>query len=136
MGAGIAKEIREHCPNAYIADQNTLWGDKNKLGTFTYGIEENGMIVVNAYTQYDYSRSKICVDYAAIQKVFISICEHFPEYIISLPKIGCGLAGGDWKIVSEILTEISDTYNRTFHIYTLNTELELKAGVDKPKMVC
>jgi O-acetyl-ADP-ribose deacetylase (regulator of RNase III) len=124
MGAGIAKQVRERCPNAYKADQETLWGDKTKLGTYTYGeLEENGMLVVNAYTQYDYSRTRQCVDYEALERAISSICEEFSEdYVgnaIAMPKIGCGLGGGDWKVVSEILERLSERYGRDFHIYEL-----------------
>jgi O-acetyl-ADP-ribose deacetylase (regulator of RNase III) len=120
MGSGIAAQIREKCPTAYAADQRTIWGDKDKLGTFTCATDDlNGKltIVVNAYTQWDYSRSRVCADYNAIEKVFELICQTFAHKVIALPKIGCGLAGGDWKIVSEILEKISDKYDREFRVY-------------------
>lgn len=119
MGAGIARQVREQCPNAWRADQTTLWGDRTKLGTFTYGVEANGMIVINAYTQYDYARDRIVVDYPALEEAMKKICNHFPNEVIAMPKIGCGLGGGDWKIVSDILERVSTMYNRTFHVYEL-----------------
>lgn len=119
MGAGIARQVRKQCPNAWRADQQTLWGDRTKLGTFTYGVEASNMIVINAYTQYDYSRTKVVVDYPALEEAMKKICNHFPNEVLAMPKIGCGLAGGDWKIVSEILERVSTMYNRTFHIYEL-----------------
>ena len=39
------------------------------------------------------------------------------EGTIAMPKIGCGLAGGDWDVVSEILESVSEKYGRTFHVY-------------------
>jgi len=130
MGAGIAKQIRKQCPKAYAADQATLWGDKTKLGTFTWATEVNDLIVFNAYTQYNYTRTEVDVDYEALEKAIDSICQFvngesniwrlFPEHtIIAMPKIGCGLAGGDWKIVSEILERVSEKNNVEIRVYEL-----------------
>ena len=119
MGAGIARQVREQCPNAYKADQDTLWGDKTKLGSFTVAVD-NGMMVFNAYTQYRYTRDKVDVDYDAVHSALTEICQNTPQYdVIAMPKIGCGLAGGDWKIVSQILEDVSEKYNKTFHVYEL-----------------
>ena len=124
MGAGIAKQVRSECPNTYNADQNTLFGDRNKLGSFTYGIEFVGMIVVNSYTQYKYTRIDVDVDYAALEESIRSIVKYFFRTfaitIFAMPKIGCGMAGGDWGIVSNILEEILvDNPEITFHVYEL-----------------
>lgn len=121
MGSGLARQIREQYPKAYIVDQKTLRGDKSKLGTFTYAIcgdkLADPIFVVNAYTQYRYGRDKVYVDYDALEKVFTKICDLFPHEVIALPKIGCGLAGGDWDEVSEILERIAKKFKKTFHVY-------------------
>lgn len=123
MGAGIARQIREQFPAAYQADQKTLWGDKNKLGSFTYAFEEraNGdkVAIVNAYTQYIYTRTEVDLDYDALRLVMVRICEYFPQKIIAMPRIGCGLAGGDWEKVRTILDSVAIRFRRTFHVYTL-----------------
>ena len=57
MGAGIAKGIRAAFPAAYDADLATTPGDRSKLGTCTFAqVESSGspLVVVNAYTQFDY----------------------------------------------------------------------------------
>jgi O-acetyl-ADP-ribose deacetylase (regulator of RNase III) len=123
MGAGIARQIRERYQRAYKVDQDTLWGDKTKLGNFTFAEELNDdgdvIFVVNAYTQYKYTRTDVDLDYDALRESITKICMTFPHNVIAMPKIGCGLAGGDWKKVSEILEKISDRCNKTFHIYEL-----------------
>jgi O-acetyl-ADP-ribose deacetylase (regulator of RNase III) len=122
MGAGIAAQVRDQCPNAYAADQLTIRGDISKLGDFTYAQEASGMIVINAYTQYDYSRHQRCLYYSALSRVMEAICKHkrfMTEDIFAMPKIGCGLAGGDWDAVSVILELIADKYQIIFHIYEL-----------------
>ena len=124
MAAGIARQVRTQCPNAYAADRATICGDIKKLGTFTYALEDNGMCIFNAYTQYNYNRNVLCLDYEALEKSISSICEWIRQYQqgeshLAMPKIGCGLAGGDWKIVSEILERVSDKYNMEFRVYEL-----------------
>ena len=41
---------------------------------------------------------------------------------IHAPRIGCGLAGGDWKIVETILEEISSDFDIDIYIYDLTPE--------------
>lgn len=116
MGSGIAKQIKERCPEAYEADQQTVRGDKSKLGSYTSATfethnDEEFFTVVNMYTQYGYGTGKVHVDYEAIRKGFRDIGEEIREWgeddwsTVAYPKIGCGLAGGDWNIVSKIIDE-------------------------------
>lgn len=123
MGSGVARQVKEQFPQAYNEDQKTLRGDETKLGNFTFGrklrVDGSETIVVNAYTQYKYTFIEVDVDYKALETVFEKICERFSHEVIAMPKIGCGLAGGDWKTVSEILERVSEKYDRTFVVYEL-----------------
>lgn len=106
MGAGIAKGIKTSFPEAYKADKQTGKGDKKKLGSISYAEISNqnhGVIVVNAYTQYNYKGRGTKTDYAAIKSCFKEIKKKFPGRKIGFPKIGAGLGGGDWEIISEII---------------------------------
>ena len=108
MGAGIAKSIKQKWPVAYIVDCKTPKGDIRKLGTYSYAIInregfDDNLTIVNAYTQYKYGRDKPYVDYIAIQKVFQEIKRNFSGKRIAYPKIGAGLAGGDWEKIKEII---------------------------------
>lgn len=102
MGAGIAKQIKQQFPKAFIEDCKTKKGDLNKLGTYTFS--DN---VVNAYTQYEYGRGKTNVDYNAIKKVFTKINEDFKGKKVGIPKIGAGLAGGDWDTIKKIINKVT-----------------------------
>lgn len=106
MGAGIALPIKQNFPAAYAADLKTERGDKNKLGDYTFAQTEYGT-VINAYTQYDFISFPgiINCDYDATKKVFEKLNIDFKGKKIGIPKIGCGLAGGDWEIVSEIINK-------------------------------
>lgn len=111
MGSGIAKDIKIFFPEAYEIDQTTIKGDESKLGKYSYAdIAVNGRVVtvVNAYTQYNYGSKKLIhVDYDAVREVFAELKDEFGGLgkRFGYPKIGCGLAGGKWEIVSEIINE-------------------------------
>ena len=96
MGAGIAKQIKEQFPDAWIADQQTLKGDKNKLGHYSIGMGGR-LVIINAYTQYNTASraGEDMFDYHACYEVLLKISERFGKWRIGLPMIGMGLAGGD-----------------------------------------
>lgn len=106
FGAGIALAIKKKFPEAYEVDLTTLKGDNTKLGTITFTKNTNPKII-NCYSQYRYGREKgvqYC-SYDAIRSCMKNIKEQFQGKKIGMPKIGCSLAGGDWKIVSQIIAD-------------------------------
>ena len=108
MGAGIAKAIRSEFPEAYEVDCKTEKGSKDKLGTYSQAtIERNGnaITVINAYTQHDFEGPGMKADYDAIRSVFKKIKSNYSGKRIGYPKIGAGLAGGDWDQISKIIDE-------------------------------
>lgn len=121
MKSGIAKEITDRYPQVAELDAKTEVGLKDKLGTIgkiyipAYK-DLHDFYIVNAYTQYLYGRDKSVryVDYDAVQSCFRKIADQVKflgleeQYTIGYPKIGCGLANGDWKIVSKIIDKELD----------------------------
>lgn len=112
MGAGIALAIKQAFPRAYVADKNFPLSANCRLGSVSTTLVEADYVgedfrVINAYTQYGYGRSKAHVDYDAVRNCFRSIKYHYagPGTITAYPYIGCGLAGGDWNIVSRIIDD-------------------------------
>lgn len=106
MGAGIAKAIRAEFPEAYVADKQTTKGDRFKLGTYSSAtVTTNGhsLTIVNAYTQFHYRGRGVKVDYDAVTSCFAAISKDFTNQRIGLPKIGAGLASGDWNRIAEII---------------------------------
>ena len=115
MGAGIAKQIRTQFPLAWEADLATESGDKSKLGSYSQACintPSGKLYVINAYTQYHYSGDGVLVDYDALEKVFTALKNQFSGLRMGYPKIGAGLAGGDWKIISTIIdnTLVGETH--------------------------
>jgi O-acetyl-ADP-ribose deacetylase (regulator of RNase III) len=108
MGAGIAKGIRAAFPEAYDVDLATTKGDKTKLGTCTAAEVVCGgqtLVVVNAYTQYDYRGRGMKLNYDAVRSCMSWIRENHGSKRIGFPKIGAGLAGGDWDQTVKIIAE-------------------------------
>lgn len=110
MGAGIALEIKRRYPAAYEADLSTEYASRHKLGLFSIGRVSDGNIkyVVNLYAQYGFGRERAHFDYGAFEagiRRVISWAEgENPKMTIGIPfKIGCGLAGGSWASVKDIL---------------------------------
>lgn len=104
MGAGIAAPIRKAWPEAYAADRETGKGDRNKLGTCSQAeVQQGELTIVNAYTQFDYRGKGVKVDYEAVASCMGWIRQQHSGKRIGLPKIGAGLAGGDWPRIEAII---------------------------------
>lgn len=108
MGAGIARLIRDEFPHAYQADLKTGMGDKSKLGDYSkteVETPEGRLTIINGYTQFDFSGKGVLADYHAIQTLFARLKKNFSGARFGYPKIGAGLAGGDWQIISNIIDQ-------------------------------
>ena len=112
MGGGIALPIKNEWPGAYAADCNTVKGDILKLGSFSWTMfrdyfgEDRDFYVINAYTQYEYGAGKRQLDYAAVIGVFDKLSDYdsgWSDMKFLIPKIGAGLAGGDWALIEKII---------------------------------
>jgi len=119
MGAGIAKEIKQRYPQAYHTDtMYTKRADKKKLGTYSSVSviskknKDVSFYIVNGYTQFEYGKG-VHIDYIALEKVFEKIKNDFYGLRIAYPKIGAGLAGGDWKKISKIIDEKLENCDHT-----------------------
>lgn len=120
MGAGIARQIKDHFPEAYEADLATEEGDRSKLGTISWaGVEVEGgrLIVVNGYTQFHYHGAGRLVDYDAVRRVFRTVKKQFSGRRIGYPAIGAGLAGGDWELIAQIIDEELAGEDHTFVVF-------------------
>jgi O-acetyl-ADP-ribose deacetylase (regulator of RNase III) len=106
MGAGIAKAIKATFPEAYAADCDTPKGAREKLGTIsTARVERDERVlhVVNGYTQFHWRGKKPLVDYEAVGAVMREVGRRFKGQRIGYPRIGAGLAGGDWERIAALI---------------------------------
>ena len=114
MKSGIAGQITREFPEASVADSRTIRGDRSKLGTYSLAQTEFGSIY-NCYTQLRYGRDgDRYLDYEALYKALelVNSNHSFDKKGLLIPRIGCGLAGGNWNIVKTMIQEIfSDDKN-------------------------
>lgn len=108
MGAGFAFYLKSKYPEVLRADKSTILGDREKLGSYTHTLiktEKNKekIIIVNAYTQYNWKGEGVLVEYEALRNVFSQIKNDFKGKKIIYPKIGAGLAKGDWRKIKKII---------------------------------
>ncbi len=117
MGRGIALTIKQQFPEAYTADCQTEIGDRTKLGSFTsIDINRDGFnfTIVNGYTQFHWQGDGVLANYDAIRSVFRQVKQQFGGKSIGYPKIGAGLARGDWSIIAAIVDEELAGENHTY----------------------
>ena len=121
MGAGIAPQIKKAFPEAWLADNATEKGDKGKFGRLSYAVSGN-VLIFNLYGQYGWWRQKdgsINTDYGMLRKSLEQMSRMLyskrDKAKIGLPRIGCGLGGGDWGIVSQIIEEELSDFDVTIY---------------------
>ncbi|ASK27291.1 macro domain-containing protein [Neisseria chenwenguii] len=107
MDAGIAKQIKAHFPEAYAADCATpeSAGKLGQISVAEIGRDRLKLFVVNAYTQDNWQGSGVLADYAAICSAMRQVKQRFSGLRIGYPKIGAGLARGDWSVIAAIIDE-------------------------------
>lgn len=115
MASGVAKLIRAKYPKAYDTYMNVHNSKGLKLGNII-GADCGQHIVLNLVGQKNYGYDgKVYVDYAALRKGISLINKNINEPV-AFPMIGAGLAGGDWKLISEIIEEESTNFQPVVYI--------------------
>jgi O-acetyl-ADP-ribose deacetylase (regulator of RNase III) len=105
MGAGIAGQISRQFPEVYQADKDYLLSTISRLGTYSVGTTPHGLIL-NCYTQllpganFEYAALKSCLD--KLNRIAIKREEYME---IHTPQIGCGIGGGNWVIVKDLMNK-------------------------------
>lgn len=118
MGGGIAAQIKQQIPEMYLADMNDNRIYYQRLGDFTFTdveIDEEGntFLGINIYSQMGLGAE---FDPVALRLALRKINAIYPGKSIGLPLIGCGIGGGDWQAVKEIIQqELRDMYVTIVH---------------------
>lgn len=108
-GKGFVKAISEkwHEP-----EENYRSLEKYILGEVYFIQTETNIIVANMIAQNGYSTKKrpVAVDYDALEKCLKTLAKKAMELnaSIHMPRIGCGLAGGNWDIIEGIINKSFD----------------------------
>ena len=152
MGSGIAKQIRDKWPKVFIRYKeymNYFYNmglapcSRNYLGQMQLVKVADDRYVANFFSQDKYLPRGIChTDYDAFRWCCEKLRNHIDDYglqdgVIGFPyKIGCGLAGGDWSIISNIIEEEFTNYNvEIWELSTLvNEHVRYKDTTDKEEL--
>ena len=111
MGSGIAKQIKERFPEVYESYKEVCMtvGAQRLLGTIDIVEASARYDVVNIFGQsnYGYNGNRF-TSYDAFAHALEILRDWIePGKTIGFPKnIGCGLGGGNWKVISALIEEI------------------------------
>ncbi len=110
MGAGLARQIRNRWPIVYSDYLDAFRNKQLRLGEVIYTHIDDGLMVASLCAQDDYGRVEghVFTDYGSLRT-----CIHKTEEWRKVLKtrafipfgMGCGLAGGNWSYVKEIIRE-------------------------------
>lgn len=118
MGSGVAKIVRDRYPKAYHAYVDKYDEDGLKLGEVQLIFQRDGKYIANCMTQDRFvPRNQCHADYDAIRTCMETLKKlaRLGNLSIAMPKIGAGLAGGDWRKIESILNEVFSDYDVTVY---------------------
>lgn len=108
FGSGVAGTMAKKHNLAQQKYWNKFQIEGWRLGDVQF-VESKGKIIANCGTQKKYlPRGIRHVDYDAVRTVMEKLYKYCKENnkSIAIPKIGSGLAGGDWKIIKNIINDV------------------------------
>lgn len=105
MGAGIAKQIKAKYPEAFAAYQSLCQQfGSTLLGEVQFVACHDGTVIANLFAQDGYGRGIVQTDMRAMEECLSRVAAFVKKTgaSVGFPKLmGAGLAGGDWKLISE-----------------------------------
>ena len=116
MGSGIAKTIREKFPTAYeeYYQMCRYTNRPSELLGYSQIVNTRGKMIVNLFAQERYGfDGRQYTDYDAFRRCLQMLKRSIAwNNRIAFPYgIGCGLGGGDWEVIFQMLTEeLADDY--------------------------
>ena len=124
MGSGVALQVKKMFPFAYEAYMLQHNIDGLHLGQLISG-REGDVIILNMITQQQYGRDKnvVYVSYDAVEECIKRVnkgCANIQGcdmVEVVMPKVGSGLANGDWNIIESIIENYSTNFQPV--VYTL-----------------
>lgn len=128
MGAGLAKQIKNKYPEVFIKYYTYCLSAINSgkssdiLGDILYvdTDDHNRYKIANIFAQDNYGKGKRYTDYMALCTAFRQLACLTTDEIIRIPfKMGCGLGGGDWSIVYQIIEDELISKGKNVEIWRL-----------------
>lgn len=111
MGSGLAKQIKEKYPEVFKGYYYTCKTTPAPeiFGTALICEANDGKYIANLFGQMNYGTDKQYTDYDKLKQALQEVHSFAKAKNLSVAipyKLGCGLAGGDWNTVFDIITEI------------------------------
>jgi O-acetyl-ADP-ribose deacetylase (regulator of RNase III) len=110
MGSGVAKAIRDKYPFVYDLYRGAYEKKGLQLGQVVWATvskEEPMLTIANAITQEFYGRdpNRVYVSYEGLRIAFERVAEIARKHDLPVhyPRIGAGLAQGDWNRITAII---------------------------------
>lgn len=112
MGGGVAKQIKEKLLDdvAFKKYQDYCFAEREALlGRIQYLNANNGKIIANLFAEVEPTDDEVDTNYEALRQCLtdLKFMAKRHGFKIAIPGyIGCGLAGGDWTVVYEIIRSV------------------------------
>lgn len=108
MGAGIALQIKKRFPEVFKQYRKNYNNGNLTLGTNLYVFIDNALVVANLAGQNRYGSNNMHTDYTSLQQCLDDLKLFRNMYMAGQPiyfpyKMSCGMGGGDWNIVSNMI---------------------------------
>jgi O-acetyl-ADP-ribose deacetylase (regulator of RNase III) len=130
MGSGLAGQLVKKYPLVLEADKTTAYGDREKLGKWTsakISANDSQFTIVNVYTQFFFGLGTDVFEYDSFDEFLKSFGEYLKTRIIrdrkiqvAFPKIGAGLAGGNWTKILQSISNFSVTTSEFVDVTIVN----------------
>jgi O-acetyl-ADP-ribose deacetylase (regulator of RNase III) len=130
MGGGLARQIKDRYPDAYINYREYIEDYKDCNGTVPLGTiletRHGAREIWHVFGQEFYGTDKQYTDYEAVEAAFKTRirdyrCEHHVQEAqipIAIPLyFGCGLGGGNWSVMKSYLEQIEQNEDVWFIAY-------------------
>jgi O-acetyl-ADP-ribose deacetylase (regulator of RNase III) len=114
MGAGLALQIARRYP--WVAEKfkkahewEVQFNGAQHLemgGVYEYAQRDAPYRILNLITQGAFGRNGKFVSYDAVDLAFKAVGARIGTSPISIPRIGAGLGGGDWRVIEAIIESL------------------------------
>ena len=135
MASGVAAQVIRLYPEVLAADNSTVCGDKEKLGTFICVKGHDGKYIFNLYSQYRYGHDKRHTDYEAFYNGLNAVRGHMQTLGLksaAVPYlIGSDRGHASWRVIDAMIHDIFEETDITLYVCQYKPVNEVKANYEK-----
>jgi len=119
FGSGVAGVVARKWPKARVEYKKVV--RPTSLGNIQV-VNCGSKVIVNMFTQLTYGRTGKHVDYEAVDDCMVKLRTYAELNLhdaVSIPRIGAGLGGGNWREIERIIREAWNGCDIALNIYSL-----------------